>query len=111
MDTTRQNKIGKQIQKDLSDILLLHAKQFAPGKMLTVSKVRVTPDLSIARAYVSVFPSEKSQEVIDELNVHHSQIRHELGQKIRHQIRKIPEIKFFLDDSLDYLDNIEKLLK
>lgn len=110
MDSTRQNKISKQIQKDLSDIILPICRNIAPGKMLTITQVRISPDLSIARAYISVFPSDKSQEVVNTLNLHASKIRNELGQRIRHQVRIIPEVKFFLDDSLDYLENIDSLL-
>ncbi len=111
MDSTRQNKISKQIQKDLSEIILPICRNIAPGKMFTITQVRVTPDLGLARAYVSVFPSEKSQDSVNTLNLHVSQIRNELGRKIRHQVRIIPEIKFFLDDSLDYIENIDNLLK
>jgi ribosome-binding factor A len=111
MESTRQNKISKQLQKDLSEILNQHAKQLATGKMLTVTKVRVTADLSIAKSYVSVFPSSDAENIIKNLNTHVNQLRHELAQKIRHQVRKIPEIKFFLDDSMDYIQNIDNLLK
>lgn len=110
MESTRQTKVGKQIQKDLSEIIGPLTPSLAHGKMLTITKVRVTADLGLAKTYVSVFPSEKSQESIDSLNLHASQIRHELGQKIRHQVRKIPELRFYLDDSLDYIENIDHLL-
>ena len=111
MDTTRQNKIGKQIQKDLSEIIRVFTNTISPGKMLTVTKVRVTPDLGLAKANISVFPSDDAHKAIDSLNLHQSQIRNELGKKLRHQMKKIPEIKFYLDDSLDYIDNIDNLLK
>lgn len=111
MESTRQNKISKQLQKDLSEILNQMAGVLAPGKMLTVTRVRVTADLSIAKTYVSIFPSGDSQISINNINHHVGQIRHLLGQKIRHQVRKIPELRFFLDDSLDYIDNIDNLLK
>jgi ribosome-binding factor A len=79
--------------------------------MLTVTKVRVTADLSLAKTYVSVFPSAGSDSVIRDLNLNMGQVRHQLAQKIRHQVRKIPELKFFLDDSMDYIENIDNLLK
>ena len=107
---TRQNKVAKQIQKDIAEIVQSQSREVAPGKMLTVTNVHITADLSIARIYVSVFPSEKSDEYISELNAHVGFYRNELGKKIRHQLKKVPEINFFLDDSLDYLDNIDKLL-
>lgn len=79
--------------------------------MLTVTKVNITPDLGLAQTNVSVFPSENAAEAIDSLNKHKSPIRKELGEKIRHQLKKVPELKFYLDDSLDYIDNIDNLLK
>ncbi len=109
--STRQNKVAKQIQKDIAEIIQLHAKEFISGKMLTVTAVRISSDLSIARIYVSVFPSENSNDTIVELNAHHGLFRNELGRKLRYQVKKIPEITFFLDDSFDYIDNIENLLK
>jgi len=109
--STRQNKIAKQIQKDISEIIQLHSRELVAGKMLTVTAVRITSDLSIARIYISVFPSDNSSSAISVLNEHQGLFRNELGKKLRHQLRKIPEITFYLDDSLDYLDNIENLLK
>lgn len=108
--STRQNKIAKQIQKDIAEIVQVKSREIAPGKMLTVTNVRVTADLSIARIYISVFPSEKGSEYISYLNTHVGFYRNELGKKIRHQVKKIPELNFFLDDSLDYINNIDKLL-
>ena len=75
-----------------------------------MSVVRISPDLSVAKAYLSIFPSEKAQEVLKNINDHASAVRYELGKLERHQLRIIPELKFFLDDSLDYVDNIDKLL-
>jgi ribosome-binding factor A len=110
MDSTRQNKISKQIQKDLSEIIAPFSRNLLPGKMVTITKVRVTPDLGLARIYISIFPSDKSQDAVDVLNLHLAPMRNELGRKIRHQVRIIPELKFFLDDSLDYIENIDNLL-
>lgn len=111
MGTTRQSRIGKQLQKDMAEILRLNTNSLTPGKMLTVTKVNITPDLGLASVNVSVFPSENADEDIKSLNTHMPQLRKELGKKIRHQLKKVPELKFYLDDSLDYIDNIDNLLK
>jgi ribosome-binding factor A len=110
MDSTRQNKISRLIQKELSDILLKLSKE-TRGIMVSVSIVRVSPDLGIAKAYLSVFPSEKGTEVVNHLNENIKAIRFELGNRVRHQLRIIPEVRFYIDDSLDYIENIDKLLK
>jgi len=110
MGTTRQSKISNQLQKDLAEILRLQSNSITPGKMLTVTKVNITPDLGLAQTNVSVFPSENAAEAIDALNNHKSQIRKELGIVIRHQFKKVPDLKFYLDDSLDYIENIDNLL-
>ena len=108
METTRQNKIARLLQKELSDIFLLQTKSM-PGVLISVSAVRISPDLSVARAYLSIFPSEKAEEIIKNVNDNMKSIRYELGT--RHQLRIIPELKFFVDDSLDYLEKIDELLK
>lgn len=110
MDSTRQNKISRLIQKELSDILLKLAKE-TRSIMVSVSIVRVSPDLGVAKAYLSVFPSEKGNEVVNHLNENIKAIRFDLGNRVRHQLRVIPELRFYIDDSLDYIDNIDKLLK
>lgn len=110
METTRQNKIARLIQKDLSNIFQAQTRQ-TRGILVSVSVVRISPDLSSAKAYLSIFPSEKAQEILANINEHASEIRFELGKLERHQLRIIPELKFFIDDSLDYVDNIERLLK
>lgn len=110
METTRQNKIARLLQKELSDIFLQQAKSM-PGVLVSVSAVRISPDMSIARAYLSVFPSEKAEEIIKNINSNVKSIRYELGTRVRHQLRIIPELKFFVDDSLDYLERIDELLK
>jgi len=109
--STRQDKVSKQIQKDVAVILQLYGNGLLPGKMLTVTKVRISPDLGLAKVYVSIFPSSNGIMDIDLLNEHKGVIRNNLGKKIRHQLKKVPEIAFYLDDSLDYLDNINNLLK
>ena len=96
--------------RSLSDIFLLQAKSM-PGVLVSVSAVRISPDLSVARAYLSVFPSDKGEELIKNINGSMKSIRYELGTRVRHQLRIIPELKFFIDDSLDYLEKIDALLK
>ena len=110
METTRQNKIARLIQKELSDIFLLQTKAMH-GVLVSVSVVRISPDMSYARVYLSVFPSERSQEIVTNINDNMKSIRFELGNRVRHQLRIIPELKFFVDDSLDYAAHIDELLK
>ena len=108
METTRQNRISRLIQKELSEIFLLQTKSMN-GVLVSVSAVRISPDMSIARVYLSVFPSERSQEIVKNINDNMKSIRYELGTRVRHQLRIIPELKFFVDDSLDYLERIDEL--
>lgn len=110
MESTRQSKIARLIQKELGEIFRQQTAK-TRGVIVSVSAVRVSPDLSIARVYLSVFPSEKSQEMIDSINASAKTVRYELAQKVRYQLRKTPELSFYLDDSLDYIDNIDALLK
>ncbi len=110
METTRQNKIARLIQKELSDIFLLQTKAYK-GVLVSVSAVRISPDLSVARVYLSVFPSERNQEIVKNINDNMKSVRYELGTRVRHQLRIIPELKFFVDDSLDYIEHIDQLLK
>lgn len=110
-ETTRQQKVGKQIQKDISDILLKEARHLVQGVMVTVSKVRVSPDLTFAKIYISVFPFDKGAATLATLKEQASMIRYELGRRVRNQLRTVPEIAFSIDDSLEYVDRIEKLIK
>lgn len=110
MESTRQSKISRLIQKELSDIFLMQAKSMN-GVLVSVTAVRISPDLSIARVYISVFPSERGDEIVKNLNNNMRAIRFELGSRLRYQLRIIPELKFFIDDSLDYLERIDELLK
>lgn len=111
MSTTRQNKISRLIQKELGDIFQRNTASLFPGKMITVTAVRVSPDLSVARVYLSLFPVQDKNDYLTYISSVESQIRFELGKRVRHQLRKIPELAFFLDDSLDYIENIDNLLK
>ena len=107
MESTRQAKIARLIQKELSEIL---RQQTAKTNGILVSVSGVSPDLSIARAYLSIFPSDKAKDILENINRSARTIRYELGQKVRFQLRKIPELAFHLDDSLDYIENIDHLL-
>lgn len=110
METTRQNKIARLIQKELSDIFLAQTRHMK-GTMISVSACRISPDMSICRAYLSVFPGERAQEIVNNINENQKSVRFELGNRMRHQLRIIPELKFFVDDSLDYAEHIDELLK
>ena len=110
METTRQQKIARLIQKELSDIFQRQT-QGTHGVLVSVSAVRISPDLSIARGYLSIFPSERSEEIMKNINASEKSIRYELGTRVHNQLRIIPELRFFIDDSLDYLEHIDELLK
>lgn len=81
------------------------------GVMISVTRAKVSPDLSICTAYLSVFPSEKGEEILQNINKNVSQVRYELGKRVHNQLRIIPELRFYIDDSLDYLENIDRLLR
>ena len=110
METTRQQKIARLIQKELSDMF---QKQTAGmrGVLVSVSACRISPDMSICRAYLSVFPSDKAEEIVGNINANVKSVRYELGNRVRLQLRIIPELRFFVDDSLDYDERIGELLK
>lgn len=110
MEGTRLNKIGRLLQKELGE---LFRRQTAAmhGTLVSVSAVRVSPDLSVAKVYLSIFPSEKGEELLKAIEKNKKALRYDLGQIVRTQLRRIPELAFFLDDSLDYVENIDKLLK
>lgn len=109
MESTRQAKISRLIQKELSEIFRRQTAK-THGVIVSVSGVRVTPDLSLAKVYLSVFPSEKSAEVLANIKASEKTVRYELAQIVRFQLRKVPELQFYIDDTLDYLENIDKLL-
>lgn len=110
MESTRQAKICRLLQKEISEIFRQQTAK-THGTIVSVSAVRVSPDLSIAKVYLSVFPSDKAQDVLQGAKEQMKTIRYELAQKVRYQLRKVPELAFYLDDSLDYLENIARLLK
>jgi ribosome-binding factor A len=111
MDNTRQLKIARQIQKDLGEIFQLRGMAAYQGAMITVSEVRISPDLSIAKVFLSIFPSDKSAGVMAKIEQENRSLRTELGKKVRHQLRIVPELHFFIDESLDRLQHIDDLLK
>ena len=110
MEKTRQNKIERLIQKELSNLFLNETRK-THGMMVSVSECRISPDLSYCTAYISVFPSEKSEETLKNLTENVKTIRYELGQRLRYQLRIVPELRFFKDDTLDYMEHIDELLK
>ena len=110
METTRQNKIARLIQKELSEMFQQQTRAMH-GVLVSVSVVRISPDMSYARAYLSVFPSERAEEIVKNINDNVKSVRYELGTRVRYQLRIIPELKFFIDDSLDYAAHIDELLK
>ena len=110
MQETRQNKIARLLQKELS--LIFQQQTLAThGTMVSVTRVKISPDLSICTAYLSIFPSEKGEEILTNINANSKSIRYELGTRVRNQLRIIPELRFFIDDSLDYIERIDELLK
>lgn len=110
MQETRQNRICRLLQKELSLIFQGQTRAMR-GVMVSVTRVRVSPDLSICTAYLSIFPSEKSEELLQNIQRNTSQVRYELGTRVRNQLRIIPELRFFIDDSLDYIERIDELLQ
>ena len=110
MQETRQNKIARLLQKELAEIFQSQTRQLH-GVLVSVTRVRVSPDLSICTAYLSIFPSQKSEELLANINTNDKTIRYELGKRVHNQLRIIPELRFFIDDSLDYIDRIDELLK
>jgi len=110
METTRQQKISRMLQKELGEIFLLYARELH-GTLITVTGVRISPDLGIAHTHLSIFPSEKSKAVLEKVQEDSRAIRYDLGKRVRHQLRIVPELYFHVDDSLDYLENIDNLLR
>ena len=109
MQSTRLEKIARLIQKELSEIFRQQTVK-THGVIVSVSSVRVSPDLSVARVHLSVFPSEQAQELLGNINANVRAVRAELAQRTRYQLRRTPELTFYLDDSLDYIEHIDSLL-
>ena len=111
MENTRQEKIAKQIQRDIAEIFQREIAESLRGVLTTVTAVRVSPDLGYAKVYVSVFPCDKAQATLDIIEQQNKLIRGALGRRMRFQVKVIPELQFFIDDSLEYIENIDSLLK
>ncbi|MCH5217759.1 MAG: 30S ribosome-binding factor RbfA [Muribaculaceae bacterium] len=109
MESKRQAKIARYIQKELSEIFRRQTARMG-GVLVSVSQVRVSPDLSIAKAYLSIFPTDKSAEILENIKAQGRTVRYELAQAVKDVLRKCPELQFYLDDSLDYAENIDRLL-
>ena len=110
-ETNRQRKIATVLQKDLVDVLQKAAQDGMKGVIISVSKVLVTPDLGVAKVYLSVFPSDKRDEIVKGVKSNTALIRHEMAQRTKNQLRRMPELLFFGDDTLDYIEKIDKSLK
>jgi ribosome-binding factor A len=111
VQTTRQQKISRQIQRDIAEILQKECRGIGAGAMITVTTVRVSPDFAYAKIYFSIFPFDRNAAVMEELEKNNWLIRRELGKRIRNQLKIVPELEWFIDDSLEYIENIDNLLK
>lgn len=109
MEGKRQAKIARLLQKEISEIFRKETAALG-GVLVSVSAVRVSPDLSIAKVYLSIFPSEKGDAILENIKRQAKTVRYELAQRVKDVLRKCPELQFYLDDSLDYIDNIDRLL-
>jgi ribosome-binding factor A len=110
MESTRQHKISRLIQKDISDIFQKEGRNLFGSALITITKVHVTSDLSIAKVYLSLFATKDKDALLQQIKLHSKEIRYKLGQRIGKQVRVIPDLQFYVDDSLDYIEKIEKLL-
>jgi len=111
-ETNRQKKIAGVLQNDLALVLQKMLRDSGQlGIIISVSKVTVTTDLSLSKVYASVFPPEKAELIVKELNELKPKIKHQIAQKTRHQLRKMPDLVFYNDDSLEYINNIEEAVK
>ncbi len=110
-ESTRQLKVAKELQRDMAEIIRSKGMAMFGGALVSVSGVKVSPDLSVAKIYVSIFPSDKAESVMNILEENSRALRGELGNRVGRQLRIVPEIAFFRDDSLDYVEHIEELLK
>ena len=111
METTRQPKIARQIQRDIADIFQKEGRDLLLGTLVTDTEVRVSPDFNYAKIYVSIFPFDKAPNTMAVLDKQNRFIRRELGRRIKDQLKTEPEIQFFLDDSLEYIEHLEQAMK
>lgn len=110
MESKRQAKISRMLQKELSEIFRRQTAALG-GVLVSVSGVRITPDLSIARVYLSIFPPQKAAEILENVKKQTKTVRYELARNVKEVLRKCPDLQFYLDDSLDYIENIDRLLE
>ncbi|MCF0205983.1 MAG: 30S ribosome-binding factor RbfA [Bacteroidales bacterium] len=110
-ESKRQIQVAGIVQKELANIMQFKFNGLVPGRLLTITGVRMSPDLGLAKIYLSIFPSTDGQAIIKEINNNIYKIRYELGKAIRNDVRRIPELVFYLDDSFDEVERIEKALK
>lgn len=111
MESTRQLKFGRLIQKEMAEIFQTETRALFGPVMITVTQARVSPDFGVAKVYVSLFPVKEKDKMLELIRKHTVELRHKLGTRIRHQARVVPELIFYLDDSLDYAERINELLK
>ncbi|MBO7186239.1 MAG: 30S ribosome-binding factor RbfA [Alistipes sp.] len=111
MDSTRQQKIARLIQRDIAEILQKELSEVTRGSLVTVTNVRVSPDLAYAKLYISIFPFDRSQALLEAIEEKSWYVRKLLGARIRNQLKIVPELEWFIDDSLEYIQNIDNLLK
>jgi ribosome-binding factor A len=111
MESTRQKKVARLVQKEMAEIFQRESRNLFMGAFITVTTTRISPDLSHAKVYLSMFKVSKPEELLIHIRSVKPEIRKQLGEKVRHQLRIVPDLEFFLDDSLDYLENIDRLLK
>lgn len=110
MESQRQSKVSRLIQKELGDIFQKQGNTLFGGGMISVTVVRMTPDLGIAKVYISVFPPQRREELFETVNNQVKTLRHELGRRVKNQLRHVPELHFYVDDSMDYVQRIDDLL-
>lgn len=111
MESTRQQKVSRLVHKEMGSILQRENNNLLPGKLITVTMTRISPDLGLAKVYVSIFPGSSLKDDLKSLESANKHLRHELGKKVGKQLRIVPEIRFYPDDSLDYVEKIDNLLK
>ncbi len=109
MESKRQQKVGRQIQKDMGDIFQKEAKHLVNGVFVTVTVVRMSPDLGLARIFLSFLPEKEKQAMLENIQANSKFIRQKLAERVRHQLRIVPEIQFFLDDTAEYVSKMDDL--
>ena len=109
MESKRQQKFARVIQKDLGELFQRDSNTLLPNTMITVTKVRTTPDLGIVRVYLSFFNTPNNQLALNTIRSHASEIRYNLGKRIKDQVRGVPQLEFFIDDTNEYVDKMDKI--